>query len=142
MSQALGGLDDEAYLTALELVRKATQDDGIDKFITKNTVDVLVAPTRGPSFIIDAVNGDQVAGGIGAGWMAAIAGYPQITLPMGRVKGLPVGFTVMDAKWEDADVLATAYVVEQLLNVSVPPAYYANEMDVAEIQAAMTRQEN
>jgi amidase len=73
-----------------------------------------------PAWPIDAVNGDQVAGG-GAGNLAAIAGYPHLTVPMGNVRGLPVGLSFIGAKWDDARILALGYAYEQASHMRVEP---------------------
>ena len=62
--------------------------------------------------MIDAVNGDQVSGG-GAGSLAAVAGYPHLTVPMGLVKGLPVGLSFIGPKWSEALLLNLGYAYEQ-----------------------------
>ena len=61
---------------------------------------------------IDAVHGDQYPGG-GAGYLAAIAGYPHLTVPMGMVKGLPVGLSFLGPKWSEAMLLGLGYAYEQ-----------------------------
>ena len=65
-----------------------------------------------PSWKIDAVNGDQISGG-GAGSLAAVAGYPHLSVPMGMVKGLPVGLSFIGPKWSDALMLRLGYAYEQ-----------------------------
>jgi len=113
MSNELGGLDDPKYIAALELVTTATRQNGIDKMLSDNNVSFLVAPSTAPTFLVDHIYGDSYPGGTGAGWIAAIAGYPHITVPMGDVKGLPVGVSFMGAKDEDKAVMAIGYAYEQ-----------------------------
>jgi len=73
----------------------ATRENGIDKMLAENNLDALVAPSTAPTFLIDHIYGDSYPGGTGAGWIAAIAGYPHITVPMGGYRGLPTGVSFM-----------------------------------------------
>jgi amidase len=123
MSEALGGLDSEEYLQALELVQTATRKDGIDKFIGSESLDALVAPTAAPTFLIDHVYGDNYPSGTGAGWMAAIAGYPHITVPMGEVNGLPVGLSFMGQAGQDENIMAIGYAYEQSSRKRITPKF-------------------
>ncbi len=136
-SDALPGLDDEAYQKALANVLKGTREDGIDKMLADHDVDLLIVPTARPSFLIDPVHGDNYPGGVGAGYIAAIAGYPHITVPMGTVRGLPVGLSIMGAAWDDAEVLKAGYVYEQASNKITKPAYRRTVEDVDSISKAM-----
>jgi len=123
MSQALGDLDSPEYKDALALVLKATREDGLDKLISDNNLDAVVAPSTAPTFLIDHVYGDSYPGGTGAGWMAAIAGYPHITVPMGDVKGLPVGVSFMGLGGDDKDILAIGHAFEQAGGKRITPRF-------------------
>ena len=96
--------------------------DGIDKLLRDNDVVALVGPTMPPAWPIDAVNGDQISGG-GAGGLAAVAGYPHLTVPMGEVRSLPVGLSFIGAKWDDARILALGYAYEQASHKRVEPRF-------------------
>ncbi|MBS0408878.1 MAG: amidase [Proteobacteria bacterium] len=111
-SQATKGLDDPDYLKARETARRLAGPEGIDKLLKDNNVVALVAPTLAPAWLIDDVLGDRYLGG-GAGSVAAIAGYPHLTVPMGDVKGLPVGLSIIGPAWSDARVLSLGYAFEQ-----------------------------
>lgn len=137
MSEEQPPLDDEAYLESLGKILTASRENGIDKFLADNEVDLLVAPSLGPAFLVDAVHGDNYNGGTGAGYIAAIAGYPNITVPMGLVRGLPVGLSFMGTAGQDSDVLAAGYVYEQATNLIHAPDYLANAEGVPELGAAM-----
>ncbi|WOI53387.1 amidase [Parvularcula sp. LCG005] len=138
-SEELPGLEDETYQTALASILKATREDGIDDMLTSNDVDVLVAPTLPAAFLIDAVYGDNYDNkGVGLGWMAAIAGYPHITVPMGSHRGLPVGLSVMAGKWQDTDVLNVGYNYEQRSEKIMTPTFARGPMDVEATSAAVT----
>ncbi|MDA8708632.1 amidase family protein, partial [Hellea sp.] len=112
-SEALGDLTSQEYLDGLAMVHKATRENGIDKMMSDNNVDFLMAPSTAPTFLIDHLYGDSYPGGTGAGWIAAIAGYPHITVPMGTYKGLPTGVSFMSAAGADKDVVAMGYAYEQ-----------------------------
>jgi amidase len=71
---------------------------------------------------IDAVNGDQISGG-GAGGLAAVAGYPHLTVPMGSIKGLPVGLSFIGPKWSEARLLSLGYAYEQARGLLVGPRF-------------------
>lgn len=122
-AQASPGLDDLEYKSARGLVQKATRKDGIDRMLSEYDVEILVAPSRGPAYIIDAIYGDQSHGGIGAGYIAAIAGYPNMTVPMGSLHGLPIGLDFMGGNGRDSDVLAAGYAYEQASEKIVTPSY-------------------
>jgi amidase len=96
--------------------------DGLDALLRDNKVDALVAPTLGPSWLIDPVLKDRVVGG-GAGNAPAMAGYPHLTVPMGLVDGLPVGLSIIGPKWSEARLLAFGYAFERTANARRPPLY-------------------
>ncbi len=111
--QALTTTDEAAYQTNLATLRRLTRAEGIDKLLTDNKVAFLVAPTQGPAWSTDLVNGDNFSGRIGAGYLAAIAGYPHLTVPMGAVEGLPIGFSIMAGQWQDHAVLKAGAAYEK-----------------------------
>lgn len=106
------GLNDPAYKKARTISFNAAGPNGIDKLLRDNKVIALVGPTVSPGWKIDAVNGDAFGGG-GAGSLAAVAGYPHLTVPMGLIKGLPVGLSFMGPKWSEALLLNLGYAFEQ-----------------------------
>jgi amidase len=113
--------DQEAYRKARANSLRLAGKDGIDKLLTDNRVSLLVAPTRGPAWTIDLVTGDHGIS-VGIGSMAAIAGYPHLTVPMGAVDGLPVGFSFIGPQWADKRVLeaGAAYERARTALLSVP----------------------
>jgi len=120
-SQATGGLADPAYLTALATSKRLAGPDGIDKMLAQYHVDALVAPTAGPAWVVDTANGDNALGSTPT--LPAVAGYPHLSVPMGTVFGLPVGLSIIGAKWTDAQVLDYGYAYEQARGPFVPPQY-------------------
>jgi amidase len=116
-AQALGGLDSPDYLTARDLALGWTRAT-LDALLRDHQVDVLIAPSRPPAFLMTPQSGDQYPGGTGTSWVAAIAGYPLITVPSGHVTTgdgalLPVGVTFIGGQAEDAVILQAAHAYEQ-----------------------------
>jgi len=118
--RALETSDAEAYDRNLATLRRLTRAEGIDKLLAENQVRFLVAPTTGPAWSTDLVNGDNFGGRIGAGYLAAIAGYPHLTVPMGAVEGLPVGLSIMGGQWQDHDVLKAGAAYEKARTALLP----------------------
>jgi len=116
------GLDDPAYKTARETSLQLAGHDGIDAMLQKDHLDALVCPTMPPAWKIDAVNGDQISGG-GAGGLAAVAGYPHLTVPMGAVMGLPVGLSILGPAWSEARLLGYGYAYEQAAKIKLTPHF-------------------
>jgi len=93
--------------------------EGIDKLLAEHAVSFLIAPTGPPAWAIDLVTGDHSID-VGMGSMAAIAGYPHLTVPMGAVEGLPIGLSFMGAQWDDKRVLEAGAAYERARTVPVP----------------------
>lgn len=106
------GLDDPAYRAARDRSRRRAGPEGIDRLLRDNRVAALVGPTAVPAIPIDPVNGDHFGGGPDAGSYAAVAGYPHLTVPMGRVQGLPVGLSFIGPAWSEGRLLALGYAYE------------------------------
>ena len=106
------GVADPAYAKARRVSLAAAGANGIDKMMRDHRLDALVGPTMPAAWKIDAVHGDQIPGG-GAGSLAAVAGYPHLTVPMGQVRGLPVGLSFIGGKWQDAAILSLGFAYEQ-----------------------------
>ena len=136
-SAARGPITDEAYLTAVANVQSASRENGIDKLLSDNDVAMLVAPSGPLSPRVDPVNGDTWPAWAGAGYLAAIAGYPHITVPMGEVHGVPIGFSIMAGAGSDADVLSWGYAFEQSSQLRVEPKFLPSAEARPEIAAAM-----
>jgi amidase len=117
------GLDDPAYKKARQISFAAAGPNGIDKLLKDNKVVALVGPTAGPAWKIDAALGDQFSEG-GAGSLAAVAGYPHLTVPMGLVKGLPVGLSFIGPKWSEALLLNLGYAYERARGPFPMPKFY------------------
>lgn len=118
--QALDTTDAAAYEQNLATLRRLSRADGIDKLLNDHEVAFLIAPTTGPAWASDLVNGDNYAGGIGAGYLAAIAGYPHLTVPMGAIEGLPVGLSIIGGQWQDHAVLKAGAAYERARTAPLP----------------------
>jgi amidase len=116
------GVDDPEYKKARATSFRLAGPEGIDKMLKEHKLDALVSPTVAAAWLIDAVHGDMYPGG-GAGGYAAIAGYPHLTVPMGAIRGLPVGLSVLGPKWGDAAILSLGYAYEQASNKRVEPRF-------------------
>lgn len=105
--------DRAAYEQARANSLRLAGPEGIDRLLRENMVDLLVAPTEGPAWPIDMVTESHGLSGIGAGSLAAIAGYPHLSVPMGAVEGLPVGLSLIGAAWDDKRVLEAGAAYER-----------------------------
>lgn len=120
-AQAKGPLTEPAYLQAKESARRLAGEAGLLKTLDGARLDMLIAPSTAPAWIIDPVLGDHF---LGAGYgMAAVAGTPSLTVPMGEVSGLPVGLTFMARAYAEADLLAWGYAFEQASRSRRAPTY-------------------
>jgi amidase len=124
-AQASAGLQDPAYLKAREDSRLAAGRDGLDRILAAHQLQAIIAPTMGPAYLIDTIAGDTVSAS-GPGGFPAIAGYPHLTLPMGMVKGLPVGLSLIGTAWTDHSLLALGASVERELGPVPAPRYIVN----------------
>jgi amidase len=131
-AQATQGLGDPAYKKARATSFRAAGPNGIDRLLRVHRLDALVGPTMPPAWKIDAVNGDQISGG-GAGSLAAVAGYPHLTVPMGMVKGLPVGLSFIGPKWSDALMLRLGFAYEQARGPFPAPKFLRSIEDAPDI---------
>ncbi len=123
-SQARGPLTDAAYLEGRTAMMRSSREDGIDRLMDEHRLDAIVAPTAGIPWPTDHVNGDASTGGSSSG-LAAVAGYPSISVPMGFVGGLPLGISFFASAWSEPTLLAIAYGYEQATNHRRPPKFAA-----------------
>lgn len=120
--RSLQTTDRAVYEAARENSLRMAGAEGIDLLLAEHQVAFLIAPTEGPAWPVDLVLGDHFVGGTGAGSLAAIAGYPHLTVPMGAVEGLPVGLSFMGGQWDDHAILqaGAAYERSRSAELAVP----------------------
>ena len=120
-SEQKGPLSTKEYLDALALNQKLSRAEGIDFIMDKFKLDALVAPTAGPAWLTDLINGDHAAGGSSSA--AAVAGYPNINVTAGYLWGVPVGISFFGRAWSEPTLLKIAYSFEQLTKARQKPRF-------------------
>ncbi len=120
-SEAKGPLTEKAYLDALEKNHQLARTEGIDATMDKYHLDAMVAPTGGPAWLTDLINGDHVAGG--SSNAAAVAGYPNINVTAGFISGLPVGISFFGRAWSEPTLIRLAYAFEQATKARQVPRF-------------------
>ena len=110
-AEAKGPLTDPAYLDARAAARRLSRTAGIDRVMDTHRLDAIVAPTGGPAWVTDLVNGDRFGGS--SSTFAAVAGYPNLTVPAGFIHGLPVGCSFFGRAWSEPTLIRIAYAFEQ-----------------------------
>jgi amidase len=123
-SQAKGPLTEKEYLDALAKNHQLARVEGIDVLMDKHHLDAIVAPTGGPAWLTDLVNGDHVAGG--SSNAAAVAGYPNINVTAGSIAGLPVGISFFGRAWSEPALIKLAYSFEQATKARQAPKFVAS----------------
>ncbi len=136
-AQESGPLSDESYRLAVQKIQRVTRQEGIDALLRKHNVDVLVSPSGPIASRIDPINGDVWPSWAGAGSMAAIAGYPHASVPMGQVHGVPLGLSFIGARDTDPMMLSFAYAYEQLTQHRQDPQFKRSAEDREEISNAL-----
>ena len=120
-AQTKGPLTEARYLEALARCRKWSRQDGIDAVMDEHRLDALVAPTTGPAHAIELLAGDGGLGGSSS--IAAVAGYPSITLPAGMIFGLPVGLSFFGRAWSEGKLIGLAHAFEAATNARRTPRF-------------------
>jgi len=120
-----GDLNSADYKKALATMTKATREDGIDKVMNGNKLDAIIAPTGSPAWKTDLLLGDHFVGGSSS--LAAISGYPAITVPMGFINDLPVGVTFFGKAWTEPTLFEIAYSYEQGTKHRKTPKYLISD---------------
>lgn len=110
-AQRRGSLSEDRYQEAHAVAQRLSREEGIDRAMDTDDLDAVIAPTGGPAWVIDHVNGDHFSGGSSS--LAAVAGYPNITVPAGYVQGLPVGLSFFGRAWSEPTLIRIAYAFEQ-----------------------------
>ena len=120
-AQSMGSLDDAKYRDAVATCRRLSRDEGIDAIMAQHSLDAIVAPSNGPSWPTDLINGDRYSGGNSS--VAAVAGYPSITVPMGFADALPLGLSFIGRAWSEGRLIGLAYAFEQATKARRAPRF-------------------
>jgi len=120
-AQSMGSLDDAKYRDAVATCRRLSRDEGLDAIMTQHSLDAIVAPSNGPSWPTDLINGDRYSGGNSS--VAAVAGYPSITVPMGFADALPLGLSFIGRAWSEGRLIGLAYAFEQATKARRAPRF-------------------
>jgi amidase len=120
-AEAKGPLTSKEYTDAMEANHRLSRQEGIDAVMDQFHLDAIMAPTAGPAWLTDFANGDHAVGG--SSNAAAVAGYPDITVPAGFVFGLPVGISFFGRAWSEPTLLKIAYGFEQTIQARRPPRF-------------------
>jgi amidase len=122
-SAKLGDLNTKEYKDALETCRKYAREEGIDEAVDKNKLDAIVGPSNAPTWMIDTVSGDCGSGYVSSSSMAAVAGYPNITVPAGFAKELPIGISFFGKAFTEHTLIKLAYSFEQATKARRKPKF-------------------
>jgi len=121
-AQTKGPLTEDAYLNAVARCKKGARADGMDAVLKKDKLDAIFCSGGGPAPVIDYAYGDGNSGGGGSS-LAAVAGYPSISVPAGFIDGLPVSVFFMSGAWSEASLLRIAFAFEQAINARRAPRF-------------------
>jgi len=125
IAETKGDLESKEYKESLEKMLKATREEGIDKLLKDNRLDALMSPTGSPAWKTDHILGDHFVGGSSS--LAAISGYPSITVPAGFVKELPVGVSFSGTAWSEPILIEIAYAYEQATKHRKAPKFLTSD---------------
>ena len=129
-SEACGGLTEPRYLNALENSHRLSRDEGIDHVMRVHRLDAIVAPAAGIPEFGDHTGATIRLGG-GCSTPSAMAGYPNLTVPMGHLFGLPVGMALFGSAWSEGTLIRLAYAYEQATQHRRPPRFAASAAKTA-----------
>ncbi|MFW9876934.1 MAG: amidase, partial [Candidatus Thorarchaeota archaeon] len=121
MANEKGPITSNEYKETLEKCHRLARDEGIDAVLREHNLDAIVAPSGGAAWLIDYINGDHSTGGSAS--LAAVAGYPNITVPAGYIYGLPVGISFFSSSFQEPTLLKIAYAFEQATKIRKPPKF-------------------
>ena len=122
-AEAKGPLTEAAYRTARDTANRLSREEGLDATFSRHRLDAILGPSGGPAWVTDLVHGDTFS--VGSSGAAAVAGYPNVTVPAGHVHGLPVGVSFFGAAWSEPTLIRIAWAFEQAAPHRRPPRFRA-----------------
>ncbi|MFL2610864.1 MAG: amidase [Flavobacteriaceae bacterium] len=125
LANKTGGMKSDKYKNSLFLLNKYSKEEGIDRVMNKYNLDAIISPTGSPAWSSDLLNGDNYH--IGSSSPAARAGYPNITIPMGNVHGLPIGISFFGRAWSESKLIEIAFDFEQISKARIIPNFKLND---------------
>ena len=123
-ANAMPALGDAAYIAARTDAKRLAGIEGLSRLLAEHRLDFIVAPTTGPAWRIDKVNGSRFPGSFST--MPAVSGYPHLTVPMGELQGLPLGLSFIGAPWSEDVLLAAGFAFEQRAHARIAPKFIAS----------------
>ncbi len=127
-AEGKGPLTEAAYLEARETASRLSREEGLDATLSRHRLDAILGPSGGPAWVTDLVHGDAFS--VGSSGAAAVAGYPNVTVPAGHVHGLPVGVSFFGAAWGEPRLIRIAWAFEQAAPHRRPPQFRASVDEV------------
>lgn len=138
LAEESAGINDPDYVANVASITSAAQANGVDKLLREHDVQVLIMPSGKPASPVDiAFTSRPVGRPVGAGWLAAMAGYPTLTVPMGDHLGLPLGLMIVGTAWDDATVLSVGHVYETHSGKVLRPGFANGPFESSAYAAAM-----
>ena len=122
-AEGKGPLTEAAYQAARGTANRLSRDEGLDAALAEHRLDAILGPSGGPAWVTDLVHGDHFS--VGSSGAAAVAGYPNVTVPAGTVHGLPVGVSFFGAAWSEPTLIRIAWAFEQAAPHRQPPRFRA-----------------
>ena len=126
-AEGKGPLTEAAYETARGTANRLSREEGLDATLAEHRLDAILGPSGGPAWVTDLVHGDHFS--VGSSGAAAVAGYPNVTVPAGYVHGLPVGVSFFGAAWSEPTLIRIAWAFEQAAPHRRPPRFRARVDD-------------
>jgi amidase len=123
-AEGKGPLTEAAYLQARDTASRLSRREGLDATLSDHRLDAILGPSGGPAWVTDLVHGDSFS--VGSSGAAAVAGYPNVTVPAGHVHGLPVGVSFFGAAWSEPTLIRVAWAFEQAAPHRRPPRFRAS----------------
>jgi amidase len=126
-AEGKGPLTETAYQTARGTANRLSREEGLDAALEEHRLDAILGPSGGPAWVTDLVHGDHFS--VGSSGAAAVAGYPNVTVPAGHIHGLPVGVSFFGAAWSEPTLIRIAWAFEQATAQRRPPRFRARVDD-------------